>query len=78
MGRPRLHADDAARRAAYLEGKDRFDLVLPERIGATVRDIAAQYGASNAEVLADLVRFALTNRNWKTEGLLWSMNKGAQ
>lgn len=72
MARPKIHADKAAKRAAYLADKDRFDFVTSKVIGDTVRELAATFGATNSDVLNDLVRFALLNRNWKQQGLLWS------
>lgn len=72
MPRPKIHEDEAARRAAFLADKDRFDFITDKHIGASVRELAAHFGASNADVLNDLIRFALTNRNWKQQGLLWS------
>jgi hypothetical protein len=73
MARPKVHADSAARRAAHLAERDRFDLVVPKHMGATIRELAEEFGASNNEVLVDLVRFALTNRNWRQGGLLWTV-----
>lgn len=72
MARPKLYGSAAERRAAFLADKDRFDLVVPKHIGATVRELATEFDASVNDVLVDLVRFALTNRNWKHSGLLWS------
>lgn len=72
MGRPKLYGSAAERRRAFLMDKDRFDLVVPKHIGDTVRELAAEFDASTNDVLIDLVRYALTNRNWKHSGLLWS------
>lgn len=72
MARPRIHADQASRRAAYLAVHDRFDLVTTRLTGESIRELATLFGCSNAEVLNDLVRYALTNRNWKQQGLLWT------
>jgi hypothetical protein len=71
MGRKKIHADAQARRVAYLADKMRFDLILTTRIGNTVNDLAAQYETSTSQVLNDLIRYALTNRDWKGQGLLW-------
>lgn len=75
MARPRKYATDAERRAAHLAKQDRFDLVTSQFIGGTVRELAELFHASNNEVLNDLIRFALTNRDWKRQGLLWSSSK---
>lgn len=72
MARPKIYASSAERRAAFLRDKDRFDLVVPKHIGDTVRELSAEFDASANDVLIDLVRFALTNRNWKQSGLLWT------
>lgn len=72
MGRPRKHENVAAKKAAFREGKDRFDVAVPVHIGATIRELSEKYGASKNEVIEDLIRYALTNRNWVQQGLLWS------
>lgn len=75
MGRPKIHETGADRRAAHLADKDRFDFITTKLMGESIRELAAAYECSNSEVLNDLVRYALTNRNWKTQGLLWHRAK---
>lgn len=77
MARPKIHEDAKARKASYLAGRDRFDLTTNKVVGDSIRELAAMYGATNNEVINDLLRYALTNRNWKQSGLLWSAHKSA-
>jgi hypothetical protein len=75
MARPRIHSDAAAKRAAHLTDRARLEVITSAQIAQTVAELAAQYDASKNEVINDLIRFALTNRDWKAQGLLWSMNR---
>jgi DNA-directed RNA polymerase specialized sigma subunit len=68
-GRPAVHADSAARKRAHRASLARIDYADDPAIVATVAEIAAELGQSKAEVMKSLVRFALTNRNWKQVGL---------
>lgn len=70
-GRPRTHASDSARVANFRSKNARLDVPIPLPIGQTVDDLASQYGCSKAVVVRSLLRFALTNRDWRSQGLLW-------
>lgn len=61
----------ALRVAEHRSRHVRLDVSLPLRIGSTIDDLASFYGCTKAEVVRSLLRFALTNRDWKTQGLLW-------
>ena len=50
----------------------RLDVSIPPRIGLTLDELASQYGTTRAVVVRSMLRFALTNRDWKSQGLLWS------
>ena len=70
-GRPRIHASDSARVAEFRSKHARLDVAIPPPIGSTIADLASQYGCSKAVVVKSLLRFALTNRDWRSQGLLW-------
>lgn len=67
-GRPRLHASNAARQAAYRQTKS--TVTITSNQAESIARIAAQLDQSSAEVLRSMIRFALTNRNWTQLGLL--------
>jgi len=75
-GRPVKHASPAARKAACLANKARIDYQDDPAIVATIEDIATQLDRTKQDVMRSLVRFALTNRNWKQLGLMGA--KGLQ
>lgn len=75
-GRPALHADSAARKRAYREKVARLDVAIKPEISDTIGDIAESLDVSRNEVVNSLIRFALTNRNWKQVGLYGA--KGVQ
>jgi len=75
-GRPAKHASAAARKAAYRADKARIDFTDKPAIAATLTEIAAELDCSKNELLQSLVRFALTNRNWKQVGLYGSRRDG--
>lgn len=39
-----------------------------DQIGATIRVLADQFDLTQAQVIRELLRFALCNRNWKQSG----------
>lgn len=70
-GRPRLHASDSQRAAKFRSVHARLDIPVSLPIGQTINDLASCFGCSKAVVVRSLLRFALTNRDWKKQGLLW-------
>lgn len=62
---------NAARVAAHRSQHVRFDVSVLPRTGDAVDELASQFDTSRAVVVRSLLRFALTNRNWKVQGLLW-------
>lgn len=68
-GRPRLHASDSQRVAKFRSTKVRIEVLLPQDTGARLSDIASSLDCSRNELLISLVRFALTNRDWRRLGL---------
>jgi hypothetical protein len=75
-GRRPVHASAAARKAAYRAEKARIDYTDKPAIAATLEEIAAELDCSKNELMQSLVRFALTNRNWKTVGLYGARSNG--
>lgn len=61
----------AVRQAEFRSRHARLDVPISLPIGKTIEDLASQYDCSKAVVVRSLLRFALTNRDWKTQGLLW-------
>lgn len=57
------------RLAAYRATHARLDVATTPRIADTIASLATDLGASRNEVVNSLLRFALTNRNWRQQGL---------
>ena len=74
-GRPRVHASDSGRVAAYRKTHVRLDLVLSQDLGSTIDDLSLYLDCSKNELVGSLVRFALTNRNWRVQGLYGRQKK---
>lgn len=62
-------ARKADRKAAYRATHARLDVATTPRIADTIASLATDLGASRNEVVNSLLRFALTNRNWRQQGL---------
>lgn len=75
-GRRAIHASAAARKAAYRATKARIDFTDKPEIASTLAEIAADLDCSKNELMQSLVRFALTNRNWKQVGLYGARRNG--
>ena len=75
-GRKAKHASAAARKAAYRADKARIDYIDKPAIAATLAEIAAELDCSKNELMQSLVRFALTNRNWRQVGLYGARRDG--
>lgn len=63
---------NAARVAKHRATHARLDVSVPVNISDTIDELAELYGTSRAVVLRSMIRFALTNRDWKKVGLLWT------
>ena len=75
-GRRPVHANAAARKAAYRAERARIDYTDAPHIVDKLRETAAQLDCSVNELLQSMVRFAETNRNWKQVGLYGARNNG--
>jgi predicted ATPase len=60
---------NAQRVARYREKHARLDLSISADIAQTVAEISEALDCSKNELLNSMVRFALTNRNWRLVGL---------
>lgn len=49
----------------------RLDVSVSLRTGASIDGLASRFDCSRSEVVRSLLRWALSNRDWKTQGLLW-------
>ena len=65
VGRRRV----AEHRATYA----RLDVSLPVSVDQTISELADDNCAGKAEVVRMLIRYALTNRDWKAQGMLWGL-----
>ena len=63
--------NSAARVAAHREKFARLDVSVKPGISQTIEDLATMYDCPKVVVVRSLLRFALTNRDWKSQGLLW-------
>lgn len=68
-GRPRVYASDSVRVKNFRSTKVRIEVALPPDTGARLSEIALSLDCSRNELLLSLVKFALTNRDWRRLGL---------
>lgn len=61
----------AARVAGFRQRHARLDVNVDPQIGQTIEDLAAAFDTSKNEVVTCMLRWALTNRDWKRQGLVW-------
>lgn len=71
-GRRSVHLDAAARVRAHRAKQARLDVLIKPEIAQTLTSIAGELDCSKNELLNSLIRFALTNRNWRQLGLMGS------
>ena len=64
--RPRKYANAAEKAAAYRERYAVLSIRLKPETAATLEGIAASRDIPRADLIADLISFALANRNWHT------------
>ena len=61
----------AQRVACHRSRNARLDVSVSPSVGETLDALAIEFDCSRSVVVRSLLRFALTNRDWKTQGLLW-------
>lgn len=69
MGRPKKYATEAEKHAAYRERWAVKSLRFEKRTAEVIESMSQEFGYSESEVVSSLIKFALTNRNWRTLGL---------
>jgi len=74
MPRPKKFASDAERKAAYRAANSRIDLVIPNDLNLTIDAISDQLAISKNELVTAMIKYALTNHNWKVSGV-WTRPK---
>lgn len=62
-----------SRVAAHRAKHARLDVSISPSMLKTVSELASENGAQRADVVRMLLRYALTNRDWKAQGLLWGL-----
>ena len=62
---------NAARVAAHRERHARLDVSLPIRVDKTIEQLASENSTIKSAVVRMLIRYALTNRDWVSHGLIW-------
>lgn len=77
MSRPKIHENAAERLAAYREKNARIDLIVTPELAVTLQDIADTLGTTKNALVNGMLRFALTNHNWKQRGA-WIASKAAK
>jgi hypothetical protein len=68
MGRPRKYANDAEKMRAYRERNAVLTIRLQPDTVETINRLAEQFEESQSEVISQLCKFALANRNWSEMG----------
>ena len=69
MGRKKVYENDAEKMAAFRAKKSRVDLLLPQNIGETLDELSAFHLVSKNRLVNAMVKFALTNHDWKKSGV---------
>lgn len=64
-------SSDSLRVAKFRSKHARLDVPVSLPIGQTVDELASHFDCPKAVVVRSLLRFALTNRDWKKQGLIW-------
>ena len=74
MGRPKTYENAAERQAAFRANNRRIDLVVPNELGDTLDQISDTLDMTKNSLVNAMIRFALTNHNWKKSGV-WAVKK---
>lgn len=62
----------SSRRVADFRARTaRLDATIPLAMAATLDDLASLFDCHKSEVVRCLLRYALTNRDWRSQGLIW-------
>ena len=71
VGRIQVLSSDSRRVVKFRSKHGRLDVPVSLPVSQTIDALASEFGCSKAVVVRSLLRFALTNRDWKKQGLLW-------
>ncbi len=74
MARPKIYSDAAERQAAFRVNNRRIDLVVHNELGETLDTISDTLGITKNSLVTAMIRFALTNHDWKRSGV-WVTKK---
>lgn len=74
MGRPKTYENAAERQAAFRANNRRVDLVVSNELGETLDQLSAHLDITKNSLVTAMLRFALTNHNWKAGGV-WVTKK---
>lgn len=73
-GRKKIYENAAAREKSYREKFARPDILVPLETDQTLREICELHEVSKNALINAMVKFALTNHDWKRE-MLWGLTK---
>lgn len=73
-GRPKIYRDAAAREKNYREKFSRPDILVPKETDQTLIEICEAHEVSKNALINAMIKFALTNHNWKSD-MLWGPTK---
>lgn len=68
MPRPRKYASAAEKQAAFRARQPVRSIRFDAGVFQTLTELGEQFGESLAEVVNQMCKFALTNRDWKAQG----------
>lgn len=71
MARPKIYPDAAARQAAYRARTVKLEAAVSPQVGASIAEISEHLEVPKNMLIKSMIRFALTNRDWKKQGLIW-------
>lgn len=69
MGRKRIYPDVNTREKIYRDKHYRLDLLIAPDIGKTLDEICKHHKVSKNAAAKAMIKFALTNHNWKSDFL---------
>lgn len=69
MGRPKTHKNAAARQAAFRAVNRRLELTVSTELGATIDGLAVYLDTTKNALVTAMLKYALTNRNWRINGV---------
>lgn len=71
MARPKIYADATERQSAFRARNAKVDATISKEMDASIKEIAVHLDVSKNMLVRSMLRFALTNHNWKKSGIVW-------